>query len=54
MEKELILELNNHNIYYVKTEKINFYITIPKKFTTTNICLELNFKEYNKKYKYIS
>ena len=47
MDKKLILELKNHNVYYVKTEKVNYYITIPKNYTTTNICLELKNKMDN-------
>ena len=29
MDKRLILELKNHQVYYVKNDKINYYITIP-------------------------
>lgn len=47
MDKKLILELKNHNVYYIKTEKVNYYITIPKNYTTTNICLELKNKMDN-------
>lgn len=47
MEKKLILELNNHNIYYVKTEAINYYITIPKNHENTNISIELKSKMNN-------
>ena len=47
MDKKLILELKNHNVYYVKTEKVSYYITIPKNYTTTNICLELKNKMDN-------
>lgn len=47
MEKKLILELTNHNVYYVKTDKVNYYITIPKKFANTNICIELKNKMDN-------
>lgn len=41
MDKKLILELQNHNVYYVKTSVVNYYITIPKNHESTNICLEL-------------
>ncbi len=41
MDKKLVLELENHDVYYVKTDVVNYYITIPKKFDTTNICIEL-------------
>lgn len=41
MDKKLVLELTNHNVYYVKTNIVNYYITIPKNFDSTNICIEL-------------
>lgn len=41
MEKKLVLELQNHNVYYIKTNDINYYITIPKNERSTNICIEL-------------
>lgn len=40
MDKKLILELSNHNVFYVKTNVVNYYITIPKKIDTTNISIE--------------
>ena len=47
MDKKLILELNYHNVYYVKTDIINYYITIPKNIKKTNICIELKNKMSN-------
>ena len=47
MDKKLILELNHHNVYYVKTDAINYYITIPKNIENTNICIELKSKMSN-------
>lgn len=47
MDKKLILELNYHNVYYVKTDAINYYITIPKNIENTNICIELKSKMSN-------
>lgn len=47
MDKKLILELPNHKVYYVKTELVNYYITIPNQSTMTNICLELKSKMDN-------
>ena len=47
MDRKLVLELNNHNVYYVKTEDVNYYITIPKNFNKTNICIELKSKMEN-------
>jgi len=41
MDKKLILELNNHNVYYIKTDVVNYYITVPKIIENTNICIEL-------------
>lgn len=41
MEKKIILELNCHNVYYIKTDTISYYITIPKEIVETNICIEL-------------
>ena len=43
----LVLELQNHNVYYVKTNKVNYYITIPKNNDSTNICIELKNKMGN-------
>lgn len=47
MEKKLILELTNHNVYYVKADVINYYITIPKYIENTDICIELKNKMGN-------
>lgn len=47
MNKKLILELINHNVYYVKTDIINYYITVPKNFDNTNICIEIKNKMGN-------
>ena len=44
MDNRLILKLTNHNVYYIKTDKVNYYITIPKEFKDTNICIELRYK----------
>ena len=41
MDKKLVLELQNHNVYYIKTDVVNYYITIPKYIESTNICIEL-------------
>ncbi len=47
MDKKLVLELTNHKVYYVKTEHINYYITIPNSITDTSICVELKSKMDN-------
>lgn len=43
----LVLELQNHNVYYVKTDVVNYYITVPKNNDSTNICIELKNKMGN-------
>lgn len=47
MEKRLILELTNHFVYYVKTDAVNYYITIPKNVDSTSISIELKSKMNN-------
>ena len=47
MEKRLVLELKKHNVYYIKKDDFSYYITIPKEFNKTNICLELKSKMNN-------
>ena len=47
MDKRLVLELPNHNVYYVTNNIINYYITIPKNVETTNICIEIKNKMGN-------
>ena len=47
MDKKLVLELTNHNVYYIKNENISYYITVPKNYNRTNICIELKSKMSN-------
>lgn len=47
MDKKLILQLDNHDVYYVKTDVINYYITVPRIIENTNICIELKNKMSN-------
>ena len=47
MSKKLVLELNNHNVYYVKNDNLSYYITIPKVYKNTSICIELKSKMDN-------
>ena len=47
MNKKLVLELTNHNVYYVSTDDISYYITIPKNNNDTKICIELKSKMDN-------
>ena len=47
MEKKLVLKLTNHNVYYLKSDDISYYITIPKNAENIQICLELKSKMAN-------
>lgn len=47
MDMKLVLELSNHDVYYVKSDSVNFYITVPKNINDTNICIELKSKMAN-------
>ncbi len=47
MEKKLILELTNHYVYYVKSDPVSYYITIPKYATQNRISIELKSKMAN-------
>ena len=47
MDKRLVLDLPNHSVFYVKSNDISYYITIPKNFDTTSICIELKSKMDN-------
>ena len=47
MDQKLVLELPNHNVFYVKVDDISYYITVPKNFDTTSICIELKSKMDN-------
>lgn len=47
MDKKLILELPNHKVYYVKTNVINYYISVPKNINSTNISIEIKNKMGN-------
>ncbi len=47
MEKKQVLDLPNHRVFYVKTDDLSYYITIPKNYDTTNICIELKSKMDN-------
>lgn len=42
-----VLNLKKHIVYYVKTNIVNYYITIPKTVDNTNICIELKSKMGN-------
>ena len=47
MDIKLILKLRNHNVYYVKSDMVNYYITIPNTPVNTNITIELKTKMDN-------
>ena len=50
MDIKLVLELKKHNVYYVKSDMVNYYITIPKVAVSTNIAIELKTKMDNYNY----
>lgn len=47
MEKKLLFDLQYHQVFYIKTDCVNYYITIPKKAESTNISIELKSKMNN-------
>lgn len=47
MNSKMVLQLNNHDIYYLKDENVCFYIAVPKVFNDTNICIELKSRMHN-------
>lgn len=48
MDIKLLMELNKHNVYFVKTDMVSYYIGIPKNYyTNTNISIELKTKMSN-------
>ena len=47
MSKKLVLKLDNHDVYYIKSNLLSYYITIPKNNIETNICIELKSKMDN-------
>lgn len=47
MDINLVLELKNHNVYYVRDSIVSYYVTIPKRPVSTNIAIELKSKMDN-------
>ena len=47
MDIKMVLELDRHNVYYVKNNAVSYYITIPKVPVSTNIAIELKSKMDN-------
>ena len=48
MDIKLLLELGKHNVYFVRTDVVNYYISIPKNsFNETNISIEIKSKMGN-------
>ena len=47
MNKKQVLELDNHVVYYIKTDFVSYYVTVPKHNNATNICIELKSKMDN-------
>lgn len=47
MNKKVVLDLDNHVVYYVKLDNVSYYLTIPKHNDETSISLELKSKMDN-------
>ena len=47
MDIKKVLELKNHSVFYVKTDVVNYYITLPKNVVSTSITIELKTKMDN-------
>ncbi len=47
MNRKVVLELNNHVVYYIKLDAVSYYLTVPKHNDDTSISLELKSKMDN-------
>ncbi len=47
MNKKVVLDLDNHVVYYIKLDNVSYYLTIPKHNAETSISLELKSKMDN-------
>jgi len=47
MNKTFVASLENHDVYYVSTDKVSFYFNISKKKENTNITLDIKTKKRN-------
>ena len=47
MNRKVVLELNNHVVYYIKLDNVSYYLTMPKHNMETNISIELKSKMDN-------
>lgn len=48
MDIKLLMELNKHSVYFVKTDAVSYYVGIPKNsYINTNISIELKTKMSN-------
>lgn len=47
MNKKVVLDLDNHVVYYIKLDMVSYYLTVPKHNDETNISLELKSKMDN-------
>ena len=47
MNKKVVLDLDNHVVYYIKLDNVSYYLTVPKQNEETSISLELKSKMDN-------
>ena len=47
MNKKVVLDLDNHVVYYIKLDNVSYYLTVPKHNEETSISLELKSKMDN-------
>lgn len=47
MNKKVVLDLDNHVVYYIKLDAVSYYLTVPKHNYDTSISLELKSKMDN-------
>ena len=47
MNKKVVLDLDNHVVYYIKLDAVSYYLTVPKHNDDTSISLELKSKMDN-------
>lgn len=47
MIKKEVLDLTYHKVYYIKSDNVSFYLTVPKNVESTNISIELKSKMGN-------
>ena len=47
MDKKVVLDLDNHTVYYIKLDTVSYYLTVPKNNDETSISIELKSKMHN-------